>query len=62
MKEIKVKIADVPAHEANALLICDCGSVLHFNLLEVKQYNEMLVTCDKCKQEILVIDVDGPNG
>lgn len=54
MKELKVDTYGVKPQDSNALIICDCGSIININILDVRFHNEIIAKCDVCKTEILV--------
>lgn len=55
MRELKIN-TNVRPEDASAMLVCNCGALLVFNALDVRQMNKMIVECEVCKTQILLLD------
>lgn len=55
MQELRIH-TNVKPQDASAMVVCNCGALIVFNALEVRQVNKMIVECEVCKTKLLLID------
>ncbi len=56
MKELQIMTNGLSPQDANCLIVCDCGALISFNALEIRQINKKIVQCEVCKTDILITD------
>jgi|WetSurSiteA1Bulk_404760.scaffolds.fasta_scaffold305854_2 hypothetical protein len=55
MKELKIN-TKVKPESASAMIVCNCGALIMFNALDVRQANKLIVECEVCRTQLLLID------
>lgn len=55
MQELRIN-TNVRPGDATAIVLCNCGALIIFNALDVRAINKMIVECEVCKTQILLVD------
>jgi hypothetical protein len=55
VQELRIN-TNVKPGDATAMVLCNCGALIVFNALDVRAINKMIVECEVCKTQILLID------
>jgi hypothetical protein len=56
MQKIRIMTLGLKPEDATAVVLCNCGSIIVFNALEVREINKKIVECEVCKTQILLVD------
>lgn len=56
MQKLKINTIGLKPEDATAVVLCNCGSIIVFNALEVREINKKIIECDVCKTQILLVD------